>query len=299
MNRTIKSILVFLILLLLIPSAVYGAQRDISISHLVFMEDVTVKDKAEGHVAVVIGDADIQSDISGSLVVILGKATVQGTVEGDVVSVFGDVEIVKGSSIHGNLVSLGKIKKAPEVEINGTITAFNIDIISLFKSNGILINALIISSLIVLVMGLIFITIFSDKFRIMASSMNRRISRKLILGGLVIASFTIVLVFLVFLIVAPALYILVLMIADIMAAIFVGTIIFKKYYSRSAIYLEFFVGHILVSILKIVPLIYLPSGSYTALMIYGISYIILELLIACFGIGIIVDTAFGKKIEIS
>ncbi|HEX2927439.1 MAG TPA: hypothetical protein VHP38_14475 [Ruminiclostridium sp.] len=58
---------------------------------------------------------------------------------------------------------------------------------------------------------------------------------------------------------------------------------------------SFFVGHLLVSILKIVPLILIHDGSYTAMFVYGVGFIILQYAMAFLGIGTIIDTGFGKK----
>jgi hypothetical protein len=128
--------------------------------------------------------------------------------------------------------------------------------------------------------------------------MKSALSRRMVLGSLVVISFTILLAFFIFLILAPILYILLMIFADIIACIYLGTIIFRNNYERSAIYLQFFVGTIIINIIKIVPLIIIPSGSYLALMIYGICFIALELTMVSFGIGTVIDTKFGKNIEI-
>lgn len=295
MNKIIKVILITLLLLLFVPRVVSAAQNDLAISNLIILEDQQIDEEGYGNVTVVFGTADIKTDINGSVIVVFGKATINGNISGDVVSAFGEVHIQGDSHVQGNLVSVGKLEKADGAEINGNKFLIDVDFISFFKSNGILINALIICSLIILVAGLILISIFTGRYRAMSYSMESAVIRRIVLGGLVVISLTILLAFLVFLIIPPVLYILLMMFADIIASIYLGTIIFKNNYQRSAIYLEFFVGHIIISILKIVPLIILPAGSYTALMIYGICFIVLELAMGSFGIGTIIDTSFGKN----
>lgn len=294
MNKKIKVILISVLLILFIPCIASAAQFDFS-NKLVFFEDKLISQSVPGNITVVIGNANIQTDVNGSVIVILGKATIRGKIGGDVVSVFGDVDVKDNSLIHGNLVSIGKLKKDSNVKIGGTKLNVNVDIISMFKSNGIIINGLIILSLIVLAAGLILISIFPGRYRVMSYKMNRGLSRRMIMGGLVVISLTIVVIFLLFLVVAPMIYILILMFADIVASIFVGTFIFKSNYDRTTIYLQFFVGHLLISIMKIVPLILIPSGSYTAMLVYGICFIILQYIMAFLGIGTIIDTGFGKK----
>ncbi|HEY5584068.1 MAG TPA: hypothetical protein VIK78_06210 [Ruminiclostridium sp.] len=298
MNKIIKVMLISLMFILFVPCAVSATRNDLATSNLVILEDKKIDEKISGDVTVVFGTADIQTDIDGSIIVIFGKTTINGNVSGDVVSAFGEVYIQGDSQVEGNLVSVGSLEKADGVSIKGTKLIIDVDFISLFKSNGILINTLIIWSLITLIVGLILISIFTVRYRVMSYSMESGVPRRMLLGGLVVISFTIVLAFLIFLIIAPVLYILLVMFTEIIGSIYFGTIIFKNNYERSAIYLEFFVGHIIISILKIVPLIILPAGSYMALMIYGICLIVLELSMASFGIGTIIDTGFGKNTEL-
>ncbi len=295
MDRALKIVLVTVIFLLFVPGMASAAKNDFSLSNLVILEDKPINEDSEGSVAVVLGSAEINADIRGSIIVVFGKATINGNVDGDIVSAFGEVHIAKDSIINGNLVSVGKLNRDQNVTIEGTKFTLGVDFISLFKSNGIIINALIISSLIILAAGLILISIFPGRFRSMSYSMDTALSRRMVLGGLVVVSLTIILAFLIFLVVAPALYIVFLMLADIIGSIYLGRFIFKNNYDRSAIYLEFFVGHILISIVKIVPLIIIPSGSYTALLAYGICFVITEWTLASFGVGTVIDTGFGKK----
>jgi len=298
MNKIIKAILVSLMFLLFVPLAVSATQNEIGKNNLVILENKKIDEKSSGDVTVVLGTADIQTDINGSVIVIFGNITINGNVSGDVVSAFSEVYIQGNSKVQGNLVSVGKLEKADGVIIKGTKLLIDVDFISLFKSNGIIINMLIIWSLITLIAGLILISIFAGRYRSMSYSMKSGVPRRIVLGGLVVIGFTIILAFLIFLIIAPVLYIFIVMFADIIASIYIGTIIFKNYYQRSAIYLEFFVGHIIISIFKIVPLIILPIGSYLALMIYGICFIVLEIATVSFGIGTVIDTGFGKNPEL-
>lgn len=298
MKKTIKLVLVLLIFTLLIPGVVLAARNDLTISNLIILEDKNIDDISCGNVTVVLGSTDIKSNVLGSVIVVFGKANISGKVNGDVVSAFGEVYLKGDSEVMGNLVSLGKLVKDSDVKIGGTKVSMNFDFISMFKSNGILINALIAGSVFTLVAGLILITIFAARFRVMSYSLNNALPRRMVLGALVVVSLTIVLAFLIFLLVAPVLYLLFILLADIIGSIYLGTVIFKNNYDRSAIYIEFFVGHILISIIKIVPLIFIPSGSYTALMIYGICYVIVQLSLSSFGIGTVIDTGFGKNTEL-
>ncbi len=298
MKKITKLVLVLLIFTLLIPGVVMAARNDLTISNLIILEEKNINDISCGNVTVVLGSTDIKSNVLGSVIVVFGKANISGKVSGDVVSAFGEVNLKGDTEIMGNLVSVGKFEKDSDVKIRGTKVAFNFDYISLFNSNGILINALIIGSLFTLVAGLILITIFTTRFRVMSYSLNNALSRRMVLGALVVVSLTIVLAFVIFLLVAPVLYILIIMLADIIGSIYLGTVIFRNNYDRSAIYIEFFVGHILISIIKIVPLIFIPSGSYTALMVYGICYVIVQLALSSFGIGTVIDTGFGKNTEL-
>lgn len=297
MRNFIKAFSIALILLLILPFEVSAKQDNITDGDIILFKDKVVDNINYGNVTVVSGNADIQKDVNGSVIVVFGKATINAKVSGDVVSVFGELDIQGNTSIQGNLVSIGKLKTTDNLLISGNKAAIDFDFISLFKSNGILINTFILFSILTLAIGLILISIFTKRYRAMAYSMRFGNLRRLAIGLLFMVSATIVLVFLIFLIAAPISYILLMMFADIVTGIYLGSFIFKNDNEKSTIFLEFFVGHIIVSIIKIVPLILLPEGSYFALMIYSISLLAIEFIMAAFGIGTIIDTRFGKDIK--
>jgi hypothetical protein len=295
MNKIVKVILVSLIFLLFVPSLVSAAQNDLTISNLVFLKDKKITAQSCGNVIVVYGSADIQTNVNGNVIVVFGKATVNGKVSGDVVSILGELDIKDNTSIEGNLVSYGRLVKGNNVEVSGLGVAANIDFISLFKTNGVIINTMIAYALFILIAGLILISVFTARYRVMSNSMGSRSSRRMLLGVLVIVGCTIILAFMVFMIAVPILYTMLLVFADIVASIYVGSFVFKNNHEKTTIYLQFFLGHIMVSIIKIVPLILLPEGSYMALMIYGIFYLILQFTMSSFGMGTVIDTAFGRN----
>ncbi len=296
MSKKLSVLVLFLLIVtIFVPGVATATKNDLTISNLIILEDETVSGASCGNVTVVLGNADINADVDGSIIVVFGKTSINGDVSGDVVSAFGEVHLKEDSVIKGNLVSVGKFKKDADTKIEGTKVTINFDFISLFKSNGIIINTLILSSLFTLIAGLILIAIFTSRFRLMSYTLREALPRRMVLGALVVVSLTIVLAFLIFLLVVPVLYVTIISLTEIIGSIYLGTVIFRNYFDRSAIYLEFFVGHILISILKIVPLIVIPSGSYTALLVYGICFVLIEFALASYGLGTIIDTSFGKK----
>lgn len=298
MSKKLRVILIALMALIMVPGVVSAARNDLTISDLIILEDKSIADTSCGNVTIVLGSADIKTNVLGSVIVVFGKANISGNVTGDVVSAFGEVYIDGNSRIEGNLVSVGKLEKASGVKVVGTKVTINFDFISMFKSNGIIINTLIFCAIFTLIAGLILITIFTTRFRAMSYSMGTAMPRRLILGALIVVSLTIVLAFLIFSLIAPAIYIIFIMLADIVGSIYLGTLIFRNNYERSAIYLQFFVGHILIYIIKIVPLIFIPSGSYTILMIYGFCFLVVEFCLSSFSIGTVIDTGFGKNVPL-
>ncbi len=297
MRKLSKALIITLILLLFVPFIVSAKQSDIITGNLIIFEDRIVDNISSGNVTVVSGNADIRTNVSGSIIVVFGKATINGNVSGDVISLFGELDILDDTLIQGNLVSIGKLKKSDLISVLGTKLTINFDVISLFKSNGIIINTFILYALMTLAIGLVLISIFTKRYRSMAYSMKSGNARRLVLGLLFFVSATIVLAFLMFLIIVPVLYVLLVIFADIVVGIYIGSFIFKNNNEKSTIFIEFFVGYFIVSIFKIVPLILLPEGSYLALMIYGIALIVIEFVMASFGIGTIIDTGFGKNIK--
>ena len=294
MNKYLRALLISIILLLFVPHIVNAAQNDLTKTNLIILKDEKIIKQESENITVVLGTADIQTDIKGSIIVIFGKAIINGNIDGDVVSAFGEVYLKNNSNIEGNMVSVGKLDQAGGGTIKGEKILFDVDFISLFKSNGIIINTLIICSLITLIAGLLLITVLTGRYRVMSYSLKRISKKRLLLGLVVVLSLTIVLAFSIFTIIAPVIYILIFMFADIIASIYLGTLIFGNNNQRSAIYLEFFVGQIIISIFKIVPLIIIPTGSYIALLVYGICFMILEFAMVSLGLGTIIVTGFGK-----
>ena len=297
MRNLSKAIIITLILLLFVPFIVSAKQSDITTGNLVIFEDRIVDNISSGNVTVVSGYADIRTNVSGSIIVVFGKATINGNVSGDVISLFGELDVLDNTLIQGNLVSVGKLKTSDLISVLGTKFSIDFDVISLFKSNGIIISTFIMYAIISLAIGLVLISIFTKRYRSMAYSMRSGNVRRLVLGLLFFLSATIVLAFLMFLIIAPVLYVLLVLFADIVVGIYIGSFIFKNSNEKSTIFIEFFVGCIIANIVKIVPLILLPEGSYLALMIYGITLIVIEFVMASFGIGTIIDTGFGKNVN--
>ena len=82
-----------------------------------------------------------------------------------------------------------------------------------------------------------------------------------------------------------------------MGGIFVGNTILKNNDQKSTIFLQFFIGHILVSICKIVPVLIIDPKNYIGMFIYGILLIVGEIALASFGLGTVIDTSFGKKVK--
>ncbi|HEX2926180.1 MAG TPA: hypothetical protein VHP38_07975, partial [Ruminiclostridium sp.] len=176
MKRLAKLVLLLLVFTLLIPGAVSAAKNNFSASNLIILKEKDINGTSSGNITVVLGTTDIKANVTGSVIVVFGKANITGNVNGDVVSAFGEVYLNGGSEVMGNVVSVGKLEKDSGVKIRGTKVAIDFDIISLFKSNGILINTLIICSLFTLIAGLILITIFTARFRVMSYSLRDALS---------------------------------------------------------------------------------------------------------------------------
>ena len=297
MKNTFKLVcILILIVLVLAPANVYAASSFLNNKYVV-MQDADITEPDNEDIVVVLGSANISHKIGGTLIVLLGDAIVNDDIEGDIISILGDVKLKDGINISGNVVSIGNLDKPHSVTISGTKLSASVDWLSMFNVNSVLISVLILLAIITLGAGLILISIFTAKFRVMSNSFSVRPGRKMALGILFVIASTIILAFLIFLFVAPVLYILIFIVADIMGGIFVGNTILKNNDQKSTIFLQFFIGHILVSICKIVPVLIIDPKNYIGMFIYGVVLIVGEIALASFGLGTVIDTSFGKKVK--
>jgi hypothetical protein len=295
MKNIYKLLILLVISLIFLPSVCTADSQSSYADKYVFAKEGNVPGGNYNNVVIVMGKSEINSDINGSVINFMGDVKINGTVNGDVVSLLGNLNLNDKSFIEGNLVSFGTINKPDNIAIKGKKMVVNMDVISAFKSNGILISLLIILSLLTLVVGLVLITIFPVNYRVMSHSIHKKLGKKISLGILLILALTIIVAFLFFLIVIPIVYILAFVFADVIGSIFIGRLVFKQNDQRSSIYLEFFIGVVLVSIVKIIPLIIIPQYSYIAILVYGILYAVVELAIASVGLGTVVVTSFGRN----
>lgn len=295
MKNIYRLLILVVISLMFLPSVCIADSGSSYDDKYVFAKESNVPSGNYNNIVIVMGKSEINSDINGSVISFMGDVKINGTVKGDVVSLLGGLYLNDKSSIAGNLVSFGTFNKPENIAIEGTEMVINIDVISAFKSNGVLISLLIVYSLLTLLAGLVLITIFPVNYRVMSNSIHKSVGKKISLGILLILALTIIVAFLFFLIVIPVIYLLVFVFADIIASIFIGRYVFKQNDQRSSIYLEFFIGIILISIVRIIPLIIIPQYSYIALLVYGILYAVVELAMASVGLGTVVVTSFGKN----
>lgn len=297
MKNTFKLLcILIMIVLVLAPSNVYAASSFLDDKYII-MQDEEITQLENEDIVVVLGSANVSHKINGTLIVLLGDAIVNDDVNGDIISILGDVKLQEGVNISGNVVSVGKLDKPESVTIGGTKLTASIDWLSMFNVNSVLISVLILLAIVTLGTGLIMISIFTVNFRVISNSFAVRPGRKMVLGILFIVASTIILAFLIFLFVAPILYILLFIIADIVGGIIVGRAILKANDQKSTIFLQFFIGHILVSMCKIVPVLIIDPKNYTGMCIYGIILVLGEIALASFGFGTIIDTSFGKKVK--
>lgn len=295
MKNIYRLLILVVICLMFLPSVCIADSGRSYDDKYVFAKESNVPSGNYNNIVIIMGKSEINSDINGSVISFMGDVKINGTVKGDVVSLLGGLTLNDKSSIAGNLVSFGTINNPHNIAIEGTEMVINIDVISAFKSNGILISLLIVFSLLTLLAGLVLITIFPVNYRVMSNSIHKNVGKKISLGILLILALTIIVAFLFFLIVIPVVYLLVFVFADIIGSIFIGRYVFKQNDQRSSIYLEFFIGIVLISIVKIIPLIIIPQNSYIALLVYGILFAVVELAMASVGLGTIVVTSFGRN----
>lgn len=271
--------------------------------------DIDVHNQVSGNITSVIGDIKVIKGSTGGLIAIFGNINVQDDINGDVITVFGDTAI--NGKVSGQVVSiLGKLNLTDKAEVENGIIAIGAvyrsnsakihggeDIIGLGflpDARAVLAIIIILTSLFILVIGLIAIVVQKSRFESISVGIENNVLRKVIWGFIGFIGFTVLVPILSITVIAPIVYVLLLILAEIVSSIFLGKLILKAFNSYPNIFLEFVAGLIFVSVLKIVLIIFTFQSGINLLVFGGIS-LICSILINSMGIGILIDTKFGSN----
>lgn len=252
------------------------------------MADVKIDRKTHGSVVVIAGNIDVQDNVEGDVVVVFGNVNINSRVSRDVVSVFGKTVLTSKAEIGKDVVSIGPVEKSPGARIAGSLVTVNVKPFALFGTISSIV--VIISSFIYIVLGLIFIIVFKERCENISRGILEGAAKRFGIGFLLFVGCLILFPFLAITIIAPILFLILMIASSILASFFLGRLILKTFNSESNVYLEFIIGIASIALLKVIVLLSMPLlGFWTSIIVNVLLWIILNSI----GLGILIDTRFG------
>ena len=196
----------------------------------------------DGHVVAVFGDVEIDAEVTGLVVALFGKVTLKdgAKIAGDVISI-GSLERYPGAVIGGK-----------EVRIFGKSMDFDMDAISYLR-----LTIHVLFMVAVLLTGLL--TLWSQGTNTASSQgIWKKSGKETGPWHTVIHRATSLLAILLLTLVAPLLYIVLMVISTVPACIYIGRQILKAFSQKNSIYIEFITGLITTTLIKLVALLVIP-----------------------------------------
>lgn len=253
--------------------------------------DINTFRGATGGLVAVFGDINMQGDVNGDVITVLGDTVINGKVSGQVVSVLGRLTLSDNAEVENGIVSIGDVDSSSKAKIHGSQDIIGLGFLP--DARAVLSILMILFSVLVLVIGVLAISIQKARFENISTGIENNFWRKLIWGLTGFLGFTILVPILSITVIAPLIYVVLLIMAEIVTSIFLGKLLLKAFNSNTNIYLEFMTGLICLSILKITLIIFAFQSGVNLLVFGGIS-LICSILINSIGIGILIDTRFGS-----
>jgi len=295
MKRAAFFLLIFVVLLLaVIPAAAEGiAVLSESGDKVSLFEDLHIDETVNGNVIVILGNVKVDSEVNGIVVTVFGDAEINARVSEQIVTVFGNSTMGE-KAVTGNLITLGSVQKMEgskvsgnEVRILGEMMNLNIGAILYLR-----VAILILFSVAVLLIGLLVLVIYKKRFESMTENVEQNLDRKLILGFLAYFGASILLVMLAITLIAPVLYIIILVLASIVSSIFVGRLILKALNPSKSLIMEFITGLITITLVKLLLIYLVPQGDiFLSLILLGVFAVFINSM----GLGIIMEARAAKK----
>ncbi len=295
MKRTVFFLLIAAVIMLAVSPAVAEGISVLSESgdKVSLFEDLHIDNEVNGNVIVILGNVKVDSPVSGIVVTVFGDADINAKVSGQVVTVFGN-SIMGEKAVTGNLITLGSVQKMKGAQVSGNEVRIlgemmNLDIGAIVYLR---VAILILFAVAVLLIGLLVLVIYKKKFQAMTENLEQKLDRKLILGFLAYFGISILFVMLAITLVAPVLYIIILILASIVSSIFVGRLILKALNPSKSLIAEFITGLITITLVKLLLLYLVPqSDILLSLILLGVFAVFINSL----GLGIMMEARAAKK----
>jgi len=289
----------FLIILVTCFSVAYAEGVSISSEtgdRISLFENIKIDNAVSGNVITLLGNTEIDGNVNGQVITVFGDATVNSGVSGQVVTVFGNTVLTKNADIKGNIVTLGSMQKENGAAVSGQEVRIlgeymNVDIAALLYLR---LALLILYALAVLVIGILLLSVKKRQYEVITSRIEENTGKKLLLGILAYIGISVLLILLTITLVAPILYLLIIIIAAIPASIFFGRLILRAFNSKNSLITEFITGFITITLIKLMLLYLLPQDS---LLVSLALVAIFDFFINSLGLGILMDAKYVRKTE--
>jgi hypothetical protein len=286
------ALLLVLLAVVAVPLPVFADEIKVisdSSDKISILSDMTVDTKINGTVVAVLGGLIVNSDVNGDVVAVVGDVVVNARVSGQVVAVFGKVRLTENANVVGDVISVGSIEKQAGARVNGQEVAVNMGFLS--YANTVFIVLCAAFSFFTLVIGFISVALIKERFQNISMGSQYGFGRRFVIGFIVYVGSTLFLPLLSITVIAPLVYVVFLIFAEIAVSIFIGRLLLRSMNTGVNSLLEFFTGFVLITVAKLILAILMPQMGFVA----GIAiYLLLGLLINSLGIGILIDTKFGS-----
>lgn len=258
------------------------------------LEDVDVSRPVNGNVVAVLGDITVDSQVSGHVIAVFGDVRVNALVSGQVVTIFGQTDLGANAKVMGDVITMGSLDEAPGAQVLGQQVrilgrSMNLDIGAILYLQ---LAVTLLFTIVVFIAGMLILLIARSSYANMAKSIEKNLGRKMLLGVLTFIGASAILLLLMVTLIAPLLYIVVLVLAMIPASMFAGRYILKTFSPKNSMYVEFITGLISITLLKLMIVLLVPQGYI--LLGFGLTGVV-DLLIYSLGLGIHMEQHYLKE----
>lgn len=295
--RKLAAVLLALLFAALCPAAAYAEGISVSSDNgdrVSLFDDLKIDREVKGNVISVLGNVEVDRAVAGQVVVVFGDVTVNSVIAGQVVTVFGSTKLTSGAVVGKDVITLGSVERDDGARVLGQeVRVFgkymNLDIGALLYLR---LAIMLLFSLAVLLIGLLVLVISKKKYEEITASVEKNTGKKLLLGFLAYLGISILFILLIVTLIAPVLYFVLLVMAAIVASIYLGRMILKSFSPKNSIYMEFITGLISITLVKLLLIFLVPQEgiiySFALLFLFGV-------FINSVGLGGLTEYKFVKK----
>lgn len=258
------------------------------------LENAEISEPIQGNAVFVLGDVTVRSKVGGHVITVFGDVTVNSAVSGQVVSLFGNTVLKENAQVMGDVITIGSLTKSDSAVINGQEVrilgeSMNLDI-GAFSYLRLIISLLF--TLAVFIIGTLSLLISRKRYHSIAKRLDISFSRKIILGMLAFTGASALLLILLLTLIAPLIYIILMLIASIPAFMFLGRKILKSFSPKNSMFTEFVTGLVTVTLVKLIVIFLIPQRSILlSVIIIGL----ISIFIYSLGLGIMVEQHYLKN----